>query len=193
MRDDISSLVAESLEGSARVQSIVSSLKDFAHLGTGEVTRADVSRLLDATLQVIWNQVKYKAEVRKDYGELPPIRCYAQRLNQVFLNILLNAVQAIEVHGVITIATRREGDTVSIRIADTGMGIPPEILGRIFEPFFTTKEAGKGTGLGLSVSYDIVKSHGGEIRVESTPGTGTAFTIILPIEPVFPEDAANGG
>ncbi len=132
----------------------------------------------------MWNELKYKAEVKKDFGKLPLMPCYPQKLNQVFMNILVNAAQAIEDRGEIRIKTYvvdtpKEG--IEVIIEDTGKGMTEEVKKRIFEPFFTTKPVGKGTGLGLHVSYKIVKAHKGEIRVESEPGKGTQFTIFLPI------------
>jgi signal transduction histidine kinase len=193
VRGEIGPLVKESLEGSLRVESIVKSLKEFAHIDTGEVSYVDIASLLDATLQVAWNQIKYKAEVVKDYGSIPLVRCNPQRLNQVFLNIILNAAQAIASHGVIRVSTMTEGEGIIVRIEDDGPGIALEHLGRLFEPFFTTKEVGKGTGLGLSISYDIVKSHGGEIRVDSELGKGAAFTVYLPVEPPTSEAPQEAG
>jgi two-component system NtrC family sensor kinase len=136
---------------------------------------------MDSTLNVVWNELKYKATVRKEYGELPEVQCYPQQLNQVFMNLLVNAAQAIKTKGEITIRTRLVDGDVEISIGDTGGGIPPEHLARIFDPFFTTKEVGKGTGLGLNVAYNIVKKHHGAIDVTSKVGEGTTFTIRLPV------------
>lgn len=179
--NDLLPLVDESLEGAARVESIVRSLKGFSHVDTGEISYLDINGLLDDTVRVSWNQIKDKATVEKSYGDLPLVRCYPQRLNQVFLNLLLNAAESITRDGLISMATRREEDTVIVTIGDNGCGIPAEALPRIFEPFFTTKDPGKGTGLGLSISYDIVKNHGGEISVESDLGKGTRFVVALPV------------
>jgi signal transduction histidine kinase len=126
--------------------------------------------------------LKYKCDVHKKLGELPPIRCYPGQLNQVFLNLLVNAAQAIEERGDITIETRTLDGHIVIRISDTGRGMPPEHLSRIFQPFFTTKAVGKGTGLGLAISHGIIQKHHGTIDVESEPGKGTTFTIRLPVE-----------
>jgi len=121
------------------------------------------------------------ADIEKHFGDIPVILCHPQQLSQVFINLLANAGQAIEGHGSITIGTWCEDDWVFVSVADTGTGIPEEILKNIFDPFFTTKDVGKGTGLGLSISYDIIRKHGGEIKVVSTVGQGTTFTIRLPL------------
>ena len=125
-------------------------------------------------------ELKYKVEVHKELGDIPMIRCYPQQINQVFMNLLVNAGQAIENHGEITIKTWCDDTMVRIRIADTGCGIPGDKISRIFEPFFTTKEVGKGTGLGLSIVYDIIKKHHGDIDVRSEEGKGTTFEVSIP-------------
>jgi signal transduction histidine kinase len=184
LRQDLPQLLAESREGIERVKKIVLDLRDFSHAGQSDVeewVRADVHRGLESTLNIVWNEIKYKAEVRRDFGELPPIDCIPSQLNQVFLNLLVNAGQAIADHGQITVTTRVHGDFICISFADTGSGIAPEHQKRIFDPFFTTKPVGKGTGLGLALSYGIVQKHHGRIEVSSTPGTGTVFRIYLPI------------
>jgi two-component system NtrC family sensor kinase len=162
----------------------VLNLKSFSRVDQPEQQLADIHECLESTLSIVWNELKYKAVVKKEYGELPPIQCYPQQLNQVFMNLFINAAQALEDHGEIVVRTWQAGESVRISIADTGCGIPPENLGRLFEPFFTTKEVGQGTGLGLSIAYDIVtKQHGGEITVTSEAGKGTVFTIELPLTP----------
>ena len=135
-------------------------------------------------------QLKYKATVERRYGDLPPIRCVLSQLNQVFMNLLVNAAQAMDTPGTITITTRREGGDVLISVADTGKGIASEHRKKIFDPFFTTKPVGSGTGLGLYLAFGIVRKHGGDIQVESEPGRGTTFTLRLPIEPAADEAAA---
>ena len=180
--NDISDLVKESREGTERIKKIVLDLKDFAHPGDQELKYADINRNLDSTLNVVWNELKYKATVTKDYGDLPEVRCYPQQLNQVFVNILVNAAQAIKKQGEIKITTGALDGKVEINISDTGKGIPEENLSKIFDPFFTTKEVGKGTGLGLNLAYNIVKKHKGTIDVESTVGVGTTFTIRIPVD-----------
>lgn len=180
--DDIDQIVAESLDGGARMKQIVENLKRFARLDEEKYQQADLNQGLESTLNIVWHELKYKATVKKSYGEIPETMCNPGQLNQVFMNLLVNAAQAIEDQGQIEIATRREEDDILIEIADTGRGIPAEQLNRIFEPFFTTKDVGKGTGLGLSIVYDIVEQHGGKIAVQSQPGQGTRFTLSLPIQ-----------
>jgi two-component system, NtrC family, sensor kinase len=181
---DAVSLLAESRDGAERVRVIVQNLKSFSRVDEARRSCVDLNECLDTTITIAWNELKYKATLNRDYGELPQVQCLPQQLNQVFLNLLVNAAHAIEKMGVITIRTRAEGGRVSIAIHDTGCGIPQEIRNRIFEPFFTTKAVGKGTGLGLSISYDIIKKHGGNIEVESGPECGTTFTVTLPVEGV---------
>jgi len=187
--EDMVDVVEESLDGTRRVSKIVKDLKGFSRVDQAELKYININETLDATLNMLKNELKYKAEVIKDYGELPEVKCFAQKISQVFTNILMNAVQAIEEKGMITIVTRYSKDGrraddshVRIRISDTGRGIPKKDMGRLFDPFFTTKPVGQGTGLGLSITYDIIKSHGGTITVESKKGAGTTFTIQLPLE-----------
>ena len=179
--EDVTQLIEESLDGAGRVKKIVQNLKTFSRGDDTERTQADLNECLDSTINIAWNEIKYVATLKKEYGTLPPLLCYPQQLNQVFMNLLVNAAHAIEGQGEITVRTWGDEEHVWIAIRDTGNGIPEEIRGRIFEPFFTTKEVGKGTGLGLSISYDIVKKHGGEILVESEQGKGTTFTLKLPV------------
>ncbi|MFA7347523.1 MAG: ATP-binding protein [Desulfurivibrionaceae bacterium] len=180
--DDIGPLIEESIEGGERVKKIVQSLKSFAHIDEAEYKPSDINAGLESSLAVVWNELKYKATVIRDYGEIPNTVCNLGQLNQVFVNILVNAAHALEKQGEITVKTRRDGETIRVAISDTGCGIPAETINRIFEPFFTTKEVGKGTGLGLSIAYDIVvKKHNGQIEVESEPGKGTTFTLTIPI------------
>lgn len=178
---DAKSLIRESLEGAERVGRIVRDLKAFSRVDEAQWKMADVNECIESTLAIAWNELKYKAVVKKDLGAIPRTRCNPQQLNQVFMNLLVNAAQAIEKHGEISIRSWQEGEAICVSIADTGSGIRPEHLNRIFEPFFTTKEVGKGTGLGLSITYDIVKKHGGEILVESEVGSGSTFTVRIPI------------
>jgi signal transduction histidine kinase len=166
---------------SRRITEIVRSLKNFARLDESEYQEADIHEGLDSTLTLLHHELKNRVDVVKDYGELPRIQCYPSQLNQVFMNVLSNASQAIEGDGGITVRTRREGERVVVEIADTGKGIAPEDLERIFDPGFTTKGVGVGTGLGLSITYNIVKKHRGTIDARSAPGRGTTVTIRLPI------------
>jgi len=180
--EDMPALIAESLDGVERVRKIVQNLKSFSRVDQLDYSLVDVNNCLEDTLNIVWNEVKYKCTVNRQYGEIPPSKCYPQQLNQVFMNLILNAAQAIETQGEITIKTWTENAKIKVAISDTGAGIPPENLKRIFEPFFTTKPVGKGTGLGLSIVYDIItKKHDGTIEVASEPGKGTTFTISLPV------------
>jgi len=179
---EISEIIIECKEGANRVKNIIRDLRNFSHPESGKPQWFDLHQGIESTLNIVWNELKYKAEVRKEFGDLPQIKGYPQEINQVFMNLLVNAAQAVLERGQVSIRTWTEGDFAVARIEDNGVGIEPEHLGRIFDPFFTTKEVGKGTGLGLSISYQIVQKHGGDIRVESEPGKGTAFTIYLPIE-----------
>jgi two-component system NtrC family sensor kinase len=181
LRGDIANLLDESLGGLQRVKRIVQDLKDFSHVSNSEMQWANIEIGLESTLNVVGNELKYKVEVEKDYAGLPDIECIPAQLNQVFMNLLINAAQAIPEHGKITLRTRHEGETVCVEISDSGQGIAPEIITRIFDPFFTTKPVGAGTGLGLSITHGIVHKHQGRIEVASEPGKGSTFRIVLPI------------
>lgn len=183
LKEDVPALMKESKEGITRVKKIVQDLKDFSHADTSEEwVWSDLRQGVESTLNIVWNELKYKVEVKRDYGELPEVECLPSQLNQVFMNLLVNAGQAIEERGEIRIGTGVEGDQVWVEIADTGKGIEEKNLKKIFDPFFTTKPVGKGTGLGLSLSYGIVQKHHGRIEVESEVGVGTRFRIWLPIQ-----------
>ena len=183
LRDDLPSLVAESQEGLGRVTKIVQDLKDFSHVDQAEHQRADLNAAIESTLNVVWNELKYKAEIVRELGDIPAVACVPAQINQVFMNLLVNAAQAIEHQGKIFVRSGAENNQAWFEIEDTGQGMSEEVRNRIFEPFFTTKPVGKGTGLGLSISYDIiVKKHGGNLDVRSTPGKGTCFRIWLPID-----------
>lgn len=179
--DDLKNLINESIDGMQRMKHIVQDLKSFARDDDSKHVTADINKGLESTINVVWNELKYKATLSKEYGELPFTVCNPGQLNQVFMNLLVNAAQAIEKHGEIAVKTWPEGRYICVSIADTGSGMPPEITNKIFEPFFTTKEVGKGTGLGLSIAYDIVKKHNGELTVESEVGKGSTFTIRIPV------------
>lgn len=185
LREDIVSLLDESCAGVHRVKQIVQDLKDFSHAGEQAWLWADLQKGLDSTLNIVHNEIKYVADVTRRYGEIPQVECLASQLNQVFMNLLVNAAHALAgaaKRGSIVVTTGRLGaDEVFVEVADDGCGIAPEHLSRIFDPFFTTKTVGKGTGLGLSLSYGIVRRHGGRIEVKSEPGVGTAFRVCLPI------------
>jgi PAS domain S-box-containing protein len=179
---DVLALLAESKEGITRVKQIVQDLKNFSRAAGDEDWQwADLHQGIDSTLNIVWNELKYKTEICKEYGELPQVQCRPSQLNQVFLNMLVNGADAIKQRGTITIRSGADSDSVWIEFADTGEGINPEHVSRIFDPFFTTKAVGKGTGLGLSVAYGIVKAHNGRIDVRSEVGNGTSFRVWLPI------------
>ena len=180
LHEDMAALVRESRQGLERVKQIVQDLRDFSHIDSGDWQLVDLHKGLDSTLNVIWNEIKFKAEVVKDYGELQLVQCLGSQLNQVFMNLIINAAHAIDKQGTIWLETGMQDDWVFVRVRDSGAGIAPEHLTRLFEPFFTTKPVGQGTGLGLSVSYSIVAKHHGRLEVESEPGKGAAFTVWLP-------------
>lgn len=181
LKEDIPSLLKESQDGLARVTRIVQDLKDFSHVDEAGWQQASLEQGIDSTLNVVANEIKYKAEVVKQYAGLPDVECMPSQLNQVFMNLLVNAAQAIDKKGTITVRTGKSGDEVWVEVEDTGKGIPAEHLNRIFDPFFTTKPIGKGTGLGLSLSYGIVQKHHGRIEVTSEVGKGSRFRIWLPV------------
>ncbi len=184
LREDLPQLIDESQEGLSRVTRIVQDLKDFSHIDEAGQQEADLNAGIESTLNVVWNEIKYKADIVRELGDIPPVLCAPAQINQVFMNILVNAAQAIETHGTITLRSGTQNGHVWFEIEDNGKGIPEEVRKRIFEPFFTTKPVGKGTGLGLSISYDIVvKKHGGSLDVRSEPGKGSCFRITLPIHP----------
>jgi signal transduction histidine kinase len=182
--EDIPNLLKESQDGLARVKLIVQNLRDFSHVDESKWQLANLESCMDSTLNVASNEIKYKAEVIKKYAGLPQVECMPSQINQVFLNLLVNAAQAIETKGVITIRTGIQDSEVWLEVEDTGKGIPAENLKKIFDPFFTTKPVGKGTGLGLSVSFGIVQKHGGRIDVRSESGKGTTMRVWLPIKHV---------
>ncbi len=185
--EDIFELINESQDGADRIRRIVSDLKDFAHPGEDHPKWTDINRCLLSTINVVRNEIKYKAELKKDLKELPEIYCMPSKLNQVFMNLIVNASHAIENEGQITIATHQRDDRIVITISDNGCGIPDSICQQIFDPFFTTKPVGTGTGLGLHISKQIIDKHQGTITVDSSAGCGTTFTITLPVEPRFEE------
>lgn len=179
--NDLRNLIAESLEGSRRVSKIVQDLKSFSRAEGNEAIASDLNACIVSTLNIVRNEIKYVAKLHLQLGEIPSVVCRPQQIGQVVMNLLVNAAHSIAENGVITLATQRAGDFVEIRVSDTGCGIAPENLEKICEPFFTTKEAGKGTGLGLAISCDIIRTHGGELLVESEVGRGSTFTVRLPI------------
>jgi signal transduction histidine kinase len=176
-----SDLIQESLTGASRVAAIVQDVRGFAHAGSGRHELGDINALLETTLRVAGPRLRYSVEVECDYSILPAVRCNPQELKQVFLNVLLNAADAISGAGTIRVSTRPEAGWVVASIEDDGCGMSPEVRERIFDPFYTTKPAGEGLGLGLSLSYEMVRRHGGDIEVDSEPGRGTCFRIRLPL------------
>ncbi|HOI50791.1 MAG TPA: ATP-binding protein [Azonexus sp.] len=187
LREDLPALLAESQEGLGRVTRIVQDLKDFSRVDQTERQHADLNAAMQSTLNVVRNELKYKADVILELGEIPEVDCVPAQINQVFMNLLVNAAQAIQEHGRITVRSGVAGERVWFEVEDTGRGMSDAVRQRIFEPFFTTKPVGKGTGLGLSISYDIiVKKHRGYIDVDSEPGKGSRFRIWLPIKAAAP-------
>jgi signal transduction histidine kinase len=180
---ELGGLVDDGLYGTGQMTEIVGNLKDFSRLDRSKVTSFNLNEGLNSTLLLAKHLLK-SITVNKQFGDIPAITCSPSQMNQVFLNLVTNAAQAMESgKGTITLTTRRDGDGIAVEVADSGKGIPPDVLPKIFDPFFTTKEAGKGTGLGLSISYKIVQQHGGHINVTSQPGSGTKFTVWLPLQP----------
>ncbi|WP_295505598.1 ATP-binding protein [Accumulibacter sp.] len=185
LQEDLPALIKESEEGLVRIKKIVEDLKDFSHVNESEWQYADINAGLDSTLNVVWNEVKYKATVDKHYGELPAIECLAAQLNQVFMNLIVNAVQALDESkgmGTITLSTGHQDEWVWVEVRDNGRGMSDETRRRVFEPFFTTKPVGKGTGLGMSVSYNIVQKHHGRIELTTAPDEGSCFRVWVPVK-----------
>ncbi|MDR3412338.1 MAG: ATP-binding protein, partial [Formivibrio sp.] len=188
MREDLADLLVESRNGIDRVRKIVQALREFSQDGQAdEWTWLDIPQSIENVLGVIHREFAGKCSLRQEYGKTPEIYCLPSQINYVFMSILVNAAQAIEISGEIVIRTGTEDDSVWVEIADTGTGIPDEILPRIFEPFFTTKPVGKGSGMGLATAYGIIKAHGGKIEVASVLGKGTAFVVRLPVKHLDPE------
>jgi signal transduction histidine kinase len=182
LKDDLRALMDESKDGITRVKHIVQNLKDFSHVDASDEWHFDdLHKGINSTLNIVNNEIKYKANVVKEYGELPEVECLLSQLNQVFMNLLVNSAHAIEERGTITIRTGQQGEEVWVEIADTGKGIAPEHQKKIFDPFFTTKPIGKGTGLGLSLAYGIIQKHHGRIEMQSEVGKGTVFRVWLPV------------
>lgn len=167
-------------DGTGRVVNIVRRLKSFARLDEATLKSVDIHEGIEDTLTLIHHEIKHGIKVNRKYAKIPPIACFPGQLNQVFLNMLINAKQAIKGQGEITIETSMSGNKIYIKISDTGAGIDKNNLSRIFDPGFTTKGVGIGTGLGLSICYQIVRDHMGEIKVNSEPAKGTTFTIVIP-------------
>lgn len=182
IRGDVEALIDESEEGIDRVKKIITALKDFSHMDEEGFRQADLQQAIETTLSIANNELKYKAKLVKCYGALPMVECSISQLNQVIMNLVMNAAQALSDFGTITIRTGHENEWVWLEIEDTGEGMEESVKDRIFEPFFTTKPLGQGTGLGLSLSYSIVQKHHGHIDVTSEPGKGSCFRVWLPVE-----------
>lgn len=182
--EKIRARLEEMRAGLIRVKDLVRGLRTFSRLDEAEVKTIDIHESIDSVLLFLRHKMHGRIELEKRYGTIQPFSCYAGRLNQVMMNLVANAIDAIEAHGKIVISTREEGGVVIISVRDTGMGIPEAIRGRIFDPFFTTKPIGQGTGLGLAISYQIIQAHGGSIEVQSEVGIGTEFSVRIPC---FPE------
>lgn len=181
--EELEGLLKDGLHGTGQVAEIVGNLKNFSRLDRSKVSLFNLNDGLNSTLLLAKHLLK-RVEIHKDYSELPEITCSPSQLNQVFLNLITNAAQALpDETGIIHLNTRVEGEGVAVEVVDNGKGIPPDVLPKIFDPFFTTKEIGKGTGLGLSISYKIIQQHGGNIKVDSKVGLGTRFTVWLPLKP----------
>jgi two-component system, NtrC family, sensor kinase len=179
---DFDELVEHTRKGLSRIKRIVEQLRGFAHISRTDFASTDLNQTIEETISLVWNELKYKVTIQKEYGTIPPVECNAGEMQQVFVNLLVNASHAIEERGTITITTQPEGNGVTIMITDTGGGIAEEHLHRIFDPFFTTKPVGRGTGLGLWIVSTIIQKHRGEITVSSQVGQGTTFSIYLPVQ-----------
>jgi signal transduction histidine kinase len=182
LMEDLQGLLRDSEHGLGQINELVSSLKDFSRVDRSRNDLFDLNEGIESALRICHNQLKHRVEVVKEFEELPQIECAPSQLNQVFLNLITNAAQAIADRGQIHVRTGAEDGGVSVRIADTGCGMSEEVGRRIFEPFFTTKPVGQGTGLGLSIVHRIVTEHGGRIEVRSSPGRGSEFAIWLPLQ-----------
>ncbi|PKM44909.1 MAG: ATPase [Gammaproteobacteria bacterium HGW-Gammaproteobacteria-1] len=179
--DETESLLDDTLYGIGQIADLVSSLKDFSRVDQAMSDDIDINDCLETTLKIAHNTLKHRVQVVKKYGVLPALRCMPSKLNQVFLNLITNAAQAIEQQGTILLRTYVENARAHIVVEDNGKGMPPEVMAKVFDPFFTTKPVGQGTGLGLAIAYQIIQEHGGDIRVASRVGQGTRFVVRLPL------------
>lgn len=192
--DDLNSIIADCRDGAERIRDVVQNLRIFSRLDEAEFKKVDIHESLDSTIRLLSRYyTSGHVKLKREYGDLPLVDCYAGQLNQVWMNLLVNAAQAVKDSGEVRISTKREDQQVIVTISDTGCGIPTEHLTRIFEPFFTTKPVGEGTGLGLSVTYSIIERHKGAISVKSCPGQGTSFTVSLPVDARPAEVEPTGG
>ncbi|MBI4948708.1 MAG: PAS domain S-box protein [Deltaproteobacteria bacterium] len=178
---DIESIIGESKDGLDRIKAIVKGLKDFSYAPEGELALSDINGCIDDALRLAWHEIKHKAELVRDFSEVPKVHCRPWRLTQVFLNIILNAAQAMEARGSIWVKTEESAGKVRVTIRDNGPGMAEEVKSKVFDPFFTTKPPGSGTGLGLAIALGIISEHKGTIELESAPGMGTTFYITLPL------------
>jgi len=179
--EDIKGLITESVDGSERMKKIIYELNCFSRMDEEEYKEADINECIESAVSIVWPELKYKANLKKNYGAIPFTKCHPHQITQVAINLLINAVNSIEEQGEITVKTWDQDQSIWMEISDTGRGIPEKNLSKIFEPFFTTKEIGKGTGLGLSITYEIIQRHEGEITVKSEVGKGTTFTVRIPV------------
>jgi signal transduction histidine kinase len=178
---DAKELLVDASEGLSQLGSLVLNLKGFSRVDRDGMDSVDLNEGLESALMIAQHQMRDRVRIVKHLGTLPKVRCMPSQVNQVFLNLITNAAQAIEGDGTLTIESKADANDVEISFTDTGCGIPDDVLPKIFDPFFTTKPVGEGTGLGLSIVHKIVKSHGGSIKVRTTPKKGTTFTVILPL------------
>ena len=183
LKTRIEQMIDRSAVGADRMKKIIMDLKSFSRLDSAAFAESDINEAIEITLGIMTNEYKNRVEITRKFGDLPLVECYIAKLNQVFMNLIVNACHAIEGEGEIIIETAIENDMVRIEVSDNGKGIPEDVADKIFDPFFTTKPVGVGTGLGLSVSHGIIKQHKGEISVKSKVGEGSTFTIIFPMLP----------
>ena len=182
--EDFSRLMKHTREGTERIRSIVERLRGFTHIAGNDFFEADLNTAIDDTIELTWNEIKYKATIQREYGDIPKVTCNIGEIKQVMVNLLVNAAHAIRDKGTIVIRTYRRETTVVVEVQDTGIGISPANLKRIFDPFFTTKSVGKGTGLGLWISATLIQKHMGRLHAHSQEGVGTTMTIELPVEQI---------
>jgi two-component system, NtrC family, sensor kinase len=180
--EDFDTLMKHTADGTERIRSIVDRLRGFSHMATSSLEKADLNAAIDDTVNLTWNELKYKATIVKEYGDIPQVTCNIGEVKQVLVNLLVNAAHALQDKGTITLRTFRSDDQVVVEVKDSGVGISEANKKRIFDPFFTTKPVGKGTGLGLWISATIIQKHNGTLSVDSEPGRGTTMSVMLPIE-----------
>ena len=190
--EEAKELLNDSREGITQLAGLVQNLKGFTRLDRDGMDTMDVNEGVESALTIARHQLRDRIEVVRNLGAVPKVRCMPSQINQVFLNLITNAAQAMGDAGRLTVASRAADGSVEVSFADNGPGIPDDVLPKIFDPFFTTKAPGEGTGLGLAIVHKIVKSHGGSIKVRTTPGKGTEFTVALPVEPPKAALAAAG-